>query len=144
MVSGGTHEIGVVVADDHVVFRQVAHHVIDPTPDFALLGEASSGEHALLLVAELHPELVLLDVRMPGMDGIEAASGSRRVPGHRCRADQPRRACNPVLPGIVLRRRGDRAQAGLQRRDAAPPLGRARPAASPHRGDARAVTGETI
>jgi two-component system invasion response regulator UvrY len=74
MVSGGTNEVGVVVADDHVVFRQIAHHVIDPTPDFALLGEASSGEHALLLVAELRPELVLVDVRMPGMDGIEAAT----------------------------------------------------------------------
>ncbi len=74
MVSGGTSEVGMVVADDHVVVRQMAHHVIDPAPGFALLGVASSGEHALLLVPELRPELVLMDVRMPGMGGIEATT----------------------------------------------------------------------
>jgi DNA-binding NarL/FixJ family response regulator len=56
-----------------VVFRQVAHEVIAATPDFELLGEAASGPHALVAVAELHPDLVLLDVRMPGMNGIETA-----------------------------------------------------------------------
>jgi two-component system invasion response regulator UvrY len=65
--------VGVVVVDDQLVFRQVAHEVIDATHDFELLGEAASGPHALLAVSELHPDLVLLDVRMPGMDGIETA-----------------------------------------------------------------------
>jgi DNA-binding NarL/FixJ family response regulator len=65
--------VGVVVVDDQVVFRQVAHEVIAATPDFELLGEAASGPHALATVAELNPDLVLLDVRMPGMDGIETA-----------------------------------------------------------------------
>jgi DNA-binding NarL/FixJ family response regulator len=63
-----------VVVDDQVVFRQVAHEVIDATPDFELLGEASSGPHALLAVKQLEPDLVLVDVRMPGMDGIETAA----------------------------------------------------------------------
>jgi DNA-binding NarL/FixJ family response regulator len=66
--------VGVLVVDDQVVFRQVAHEVIDATKDFELLGEAGSGAHALIAVAELEPDLVLLDLRMPGMDGIETAT----------------------------------------------------------------------
>src|SRR4051794_23944273 len=67
-------QVGVLVVDDQVVFRQVAHEVIAATPDFELLGEAASGPHALVAVTELSPDLVLLDVRMPGMDGIETAT----------------------------------------------------------------------
>jgi two-component system, NarL family, invasion response regulator UvrY len=66
--------VGVLVVDDQVVFRQVAHEVIDATDDFELLGEASSGAHALIAVSELQPDLVLLDVRMPEMDGIATAA----------------------------------------------------------------------
>jgi DNA-binding NarL/FixJ family response regulator len=65
--------IGVLVVDDQLVFRQVAHEVIDATEEFELLGEAASGTHALAAVDELAPDLVLLDVRMPEMDGIETA-----------------------------------------------------------------------
>jgi DNA-binding NarL/FixJ family response regulator len=82
--SGSTHHplvgpqaaepVGVLVVDDQLVFRQVAHEVIDATDEFELLGEASSGAHALLAVTELDPDLVLLDVRMPEMDGIETAT----------------------------------------------------------------------
>ena len=66
--------VGVLVVDDQLVFRQVARDVIDATPDFELLGEAASGMEALAAAAELDPDLVLLDVRMPGMDGIETAA----------------------------------------------------------------------
>src|SRR3954465_8749243 len=66
--------VGVLVVDDQIVFRQVAHEVIDATEDFELLGEASSGPHGIVAIDELNPDLVLLDVRMPGMDGIETAA----------------------------------------------------------------------
>ena len=66
--------VGVLVVDDQLVFRQAARDVIEATPDFVLLGEAASGAHALAAVEELHPDLVLVDLRMPGMDGIETAT----------------------------------------------------------------------
>jgi two-component system, NarL family, invasion response regulator UvrY len=63
----------VLGVDDQAVFLDVAHEVVAETPGFAWLGGATSGEEALEAVAELEPEFVLLDVRMPGMDGIETA-----------------------------------------------------------------------
>jgi two-component system response regulator DesR len=60
------------VVDDQLVFREAAHDVIDATDQFELVGEAASGFTALAACDELGPDLVLLDVRMPGMDGIEA------------------------------------------------------------------------
>jgi DNA-binding NarL/FixJ family response regulator len=63
----------VLTVDDQEIFRGVARDVIDATPGFEVVGEAASGEEALAAVQRLSPELVLLDVRMPGMDGIEVA-----------------------------------------------------------------------
>ena len=65
--------IGVVVADDQEAFRRSARAVIEATPGFAFLGEAESGEEALAIVSELSPHLVLVDVRMPRIDGFETA-----------------------------------------------------------------------
>jgi DNA-binding NarL/FixJ family response regulator len=70
----GTLTVGVVVVDDQLVFRQVAREVIELTPGFEMVGDAASGEQGLAVVARLHPDLVLLDVRMPGIDGIETAA----------------------------------------------------------------------
>ena len=65
--------VGVLGVDDQVVFLEVARDVVAATPGFSWVGGASSGEEALDAVEELAPEFVLLDVRMPGMDGLETA-----------------------------------------------------------------------
>jgi DNA-binding NarL/FixJ family response regulator len=75
--SAANAPVGVLVVDDQVMFRQVAHEVIDATEEFAMLGEATSGPHALALAGELDPDLVLMDVRMPDMNGIETATRLR-------------------------------------------------------------------
>ena len=71
---GGT--VGVLTVDDQPVFLSAAREVIEATPGFTSVGEASCGEEALILVDERAPELVLMDVRMNGMDGIET---TRRI-----------------------------------------------------------------
>jgi DNA-binding NarL/FixJ family response regulator len=63
--------VGVLTVDDHEVFLSAVREVIDATPGFVSVGEACCGEEALLLVDDREPELVLVDVRMPGMNGIE-------------------------------------------------------------------------
>jgi DNA-binding NarL/FixJ family response regulator len=65
--------VSVLVTDDQPVFREVAARLLAATPGFVCVGEAESGAETLRLAAELQPDLVLLDVRMPGMDGIETA-----------------------------------------------------------------------
>jgi two-component system, NarL family, invasion response regulator UvrY len=65
--------VAVLGVDDQVVFLDVARDVVAATPGFRWVGSASSGEEALHAVEELEPEFVLLDVRMPGMDGLETA-----------------------------------------------------------------------
>ena len=66
--------VKVVAVDDHEVFLQVAAQVIAATPGFEEVGHATSGPAALELVASVRPDLVLLDVRMPRIDGIELAT----------------------------------------------------------------------
>ncbi len=65
--------VGVMTVDDQAAFRQAAREVIEATDGFEYLGEAGSGEEALALAGELDPDLVLVDVRMPGIDGLETA-----------------------------------------------------------------------
>jgi len=62
-----------VTVDDQAVFRRAAEMVIDASPGFELAGEAASGEEGIGVVEELRPDLVLVDVRMPGIDGVETA-----------------------------------------------------------------------
>jgi two-component system, NarL family, invasion response regulator UvrY len=66
-------KLRVLVVDDHAPFRRAAINVIAAAPGFEVAGEAASGERAVELAATLEPDLMLLDVNMPGIGGIEAA-----------------------------------------------------------------------
>jgi len=65
--------VTVLAVDDQETFRRAARSLIAAAPGFEQVGEAASGPEALALAADLRPDLVLVDVRMPGMDGIETA-----------------------------------------------------------------------
>ena len=68
-----TEKIRVLVADDHALFRKALAAVFADEADVELVGEASDGEEAVRMAAELVPDVVLMDVRMPKILGIEAA-----------------------------------------------------------------------
>lgn len=70
----------VLVVDDEALARERLSHLVEELPDVELAGVAASGEEALLLAGRLKPEVVLLDIRMPGMDGLEAAHHLARMP----------------------------------------------------------------
>ena len=65
--------IRVVVADDQAVVRAGLRMILDAHDDIEIVGEAADGHEALDLVHEVHPDVVLMDIRMPHLDGIEAA-----------------------------------------------------------------------
>ena len=71
-----TKRIRVLIADDHPVFRDGLRGLIERAPDLELVGEAKTGAEAVALAAERHPDIVLMDLRMPEMNGIEA---TRRI-----------------------------------------------------------------
>jgi PAS domain S-box-containing protein len=70
--SDPTRKVRIVLVDDHMVVRQGLAGLLRMEPDFEISGEASDGKSAIGLIRELKPDVVLMDIGMPGMDGIEA------------------------------------------------------------------------
>jgi DNA-binding NarL/FixJ family response regulator len=75
MAAGGAQvgEVSVLVVDDQPAFRQAMATVVAATDGFVLVGSAASGEEALEVARAVRPRLVLMDVHLPGIDGVEAA-----------------------------------------------------------------------
>src|SRR4051794_37970881 len=66
--------VSVLTADDSAAFRAALREIVDATPGWELVGETWSGEEAVGLAERLRPDVALIDVRMGGIDGIEAAA----------------------------------------------------------------------
>ena len=72
----------ILIADDHLIIRQGLKLILETEPDFELVGEAADGLEAVRLAAELQPDVILMDLRMPGMDGLSAIEHLHREQPH--------------------------------------------------------------
>jgi len=68
--------ISILLADDHAIFRYGLRAMLGSTPEFEVVGEATTGEEAIARAAKLRPDVVLMDIQMPGINGIES---TRRI-----------------------------------------------------------------
>ena len=78
--------IRILIADDQALLRAGFRALLDAEPDMEVVGESGTGRETVRLARELHPDVVLMDIRMPDGDGLEAA---RRDPGRPCPGRDP-------------------------------------------------------
>jgi DNA-binding NarL/FixJ family response regulator len=74
--------IRIVIADDHPLFRDGLRGLLDSVPDTEVVGEATTGDEVIARAAELQPDVVLMDIKMPGLNGIDATREIVRVSPH--------------------------------------------------------------
>ena len=72
MTAGGTITSRILIVDDHDVVRQGVRHILETQKDWEVVGEAANGEEALRMTNELKPDVIVMDITMPVMSGIEA------------------------------------------------------------------------
>jgi two-component system, NarL family, response regulator LiaR len=72
-------EISILLVDDHEVVRKGLHNYLETVPGLTILGEAGSGEEAIAMVQEQIPDVVLLDLIMPGIDGVDATRQIKKI-----------------------------------------------------------------
>jgi DNA-binding NarL/FixJ family response regulator len=68
--------VKVLIADDHVFYREGVRALLSTIPDIEVVGEANNGDEAIALSGDLQPQVILMDLKMPGMNGIDA---TRRI-----------------------------------------------------------------
>ena len=90
--------IRLLLADDHAVVRSGTRELLERQPDFHIVGEAVDGEEAVKLTDELQPDVVVMDVRMPKMDGVTAQQTIREESGHKL----------PIIAMTAQAMKGDR------------------------------------
>jgi two-component system, NarL family, response regulator LiaR len=84
----GLNKIKIIVADDHPLLRQALRNVLEEQPDFEIIAEASDGEDVVKLANELNPDIIIMDISMPNLNGIEA---TRQI-----------KASHPLIAVLVL------------------------------------------
>lgn len=74
-----TEPISILIVDDHEVVRKGLRSYLDTLPNYRVIGEASTGEEAIKVVEEFIPDVVLMDLIMPGMDGVETTRRIKKI-----------------------------------------------------------------
>ena len=110
-------KIRVLIVDDHPLFRQGVRHTLEATKDIEVIGEAPDGQRAIQMAEALAPDLMLIDINLPGLNGLEVTRVVRRR--------QPQIAviiliflittCGWIILGTSIAMRSDSADSGLSR-----------------------------
>lgn len=74
--------ISVALVDDHAIVRRGIRVLLDLEPELVVVAEADSGKHAIKIAAEYHPDVMLLDLMMPDMNGVEATKQIKQIAAH--------------------------------------------------------------